>query len=45
MSIWRAKRNLHKFVNMFFYLIAFILGFMLGGGNFEKINTILHYFY
>lgn len=36
-NIFRFKRKLHKLVNMFFYLLFFIVGFLLGGGSLEKI--------
>lgn len=43
-SIFRIKSKIHKFVNIAFYLIFFIIGFLVGGGNFEKISTIINNF-
>lgn len=39
-SIFRLKGKLHRFINILFYLVFFILGFLLGGGKFEKINNL-----
>lgn len=39
-SFFRFKRVLHVFINKIFYFIAFALGFVLGGGNYEKICAI-----
>lgn len=43
-EIFKAKRNLHRFINMAFYLLFFIAGFLVGGGNFEKVSTIISKF-
>ena len=40
-SLFRLKYKLHRLVNMLFYLIFFAIGFMLGGGSFEKISNII----
>lgn len=36
----RIKNKMHKIVNLIFYFIVFLLGFILGGGNNEKIKDI-----
>lgn len=33
----KVKYKLHKLINIAFYFVAFAAGFLLGGGNFEKI--------
>lgn len=33
----KAKYKLHKLINILFYFIVFALGFILGGGNYEKV--------
>lgn len=33
----RLKYKAHRFVNLIFYFIVFVLGFMLGGGRIEEI--------
>lgn len=33
----KAKYKLHRLVNILFYFIIFALGFLLGGGNYEKV--------
>lgn len=38
-SFFKFKRFLHVFINKIFYFLAFALGFILGGGNYEKIYT------
>lgn len=49
-SVFRIKYKLHHLLNIAFYLIFFILGFLLGGGffgkieNFEKISDIFNMF-
>jgi len=36
------KYKMHKFINLLFYFIIFVLGFLLGGGNFENIKEIFN---
>lgn len=43
-SLFRLKYKLHRLLNMLFYLIFFAIGFMLGGGNIEKIIDIFNNF-
>ena len=45
MTIFSLKRKAHRFVNMAFYFIFFIIGFIVGGGNIEKISSIINYFF
>lgn len=33
----KAKYKLHRLINILFYFIVFALGFLLGGGNYEKV--------
>lgn len=35
--MFRLKYKLHKFINIAFYFMFFAIGFILGGGNLEKI--------
>ena len=37
MRIFRLKYLLHKLVNLLFYGLVFFLGYMLGGGHYEKV--------
>lgn len=46
----RIKYKLHHFVNIIFYFIIFIIGFVFGllfkgGSIFEIFKEILYYFY
>ncbi len=43
-SILKIKYKLHHFVNILFYLIFFIIGYMLGAGLNEKIFSIINNF-
>lgn len=43
-SVFRIKYKLHHLVNIAFYILFFIAGFLLGGGGFEKISDIFNYF-
>lgn len=45
-NIFRLKFKLHRLVNILFYLIFFGLGFLLGGGFFdkEKISGLFNIF-
>ena len=33
----KAKYKLHRLINILFYFIVFALGFILGGGHYEKV--------
>lgn len=44
-KIFKLKYLLHRFINIIFYLLFFIVGFMLGGGNFEKVSNIFNNFF
>ena len=33
----KAKYKMHKFVNLLFYFLVFLAGFLLGGGKIEKV--------
>lgn len=44
-SILRTKSLLHRFINYLFYFIVFILGYILGGGNIEKISDFFSIIY
>lgn len=35
--MFRLKYKMHRFVNIIFYFLIFAVGFLLGGGNFEKV--------
>lgn len=37
MKILKIKYNLHRLINIAFYFLVFAIGFLIGGGNFEKI--------
>lgn len=39
----KAKYKMHRLVNIVFYFIVFAIGFLLGGGNFEKIFDMFKY--
>lgn len=38
----KAKYKLHRLVNILFYFIVFALGFLLGGGNYEKVISMFN---
>lgn len=38
----KAKYKLHKLINLLFYFIVFALGFLLGGGNYEKVVNMFN---
>lgn len=38
--MFKLKYRMHKLVNNIFYFLVFALGFVLGGGNLEKIKEI-----
>lgn len=40
--MFRLKYKMHKLVNNIFYFLVFALGFIIGGGNFEKIKEIFN---
>ena len=39
-QVMRVKRKIHYLVNLAFYLLFFIIGFLVGGGKIEKISDI-----
>ncbi len=39
-EIFKAKRKIHYLINVAFYLLFFIAGFLIGGGKIEKISDI-----
>lgn len=39
----KAKYKMHRLVNIVFYFIVFAIGFLLGGGKFEKIIDMFKY--
>lgn len=41
-NIFNLKRKLHYLINMVFYLLFFILGFLIGGGKIEKISDFFN---
>jgi hypothetical protein len=43
-QMFRLKSKLHRLINMAFYIVFFIAGFIAGGGSFEKISTIISNF-
>lgn len=39
--MFKLKYNLHRLVNIIFYGLVFLLGFLVGGGfNYEKFKEI-----
>lgn len=42
MKILSLKYKMHKWVNLIFYFIIFAIGYLLGGGNIEKIINIFN---
>lgn len=42
MKIFRLKYLLHKFINLLFYAIVFFIGYVLGGGNYEKMVNMFN---
>lgn len=43
-QLFKLKYKLHKFVNIIFYLLIFLLGYV-GGANSEKIFDIINDFF
>ncbi len=43
-EIFKIKRKLIYLINAAFYILFFVIGFLLGGGNIEKISNIIHNF-
>lgn len=37
-EILRTKYKIHRFINLAYYFIFFIVGFLIGGGKIEKIS-------
>lgn len=44
-QVFRLKGKLHRFINMTFYFVFFIIGFLLGGGSLEKVSSIFSNFF
>lgn len=42
--MFKLKYKMHRLVNNIFYFLIFLLGFIVGGGNFEKIKEIFDTF-
>lgn len=40
----KVKYKMHRLVNMIFYFLIFALGFILGGGNIEKVFEVFSRF-
>lgn len=42
--MFKLKYKMHRFVNLIFYFIVFVLGFIcgIGGGKIEQINEIFN---
>lgn len=40
MNIFKLKRQAHRLVNISFYFLFFMAGFVLGGGTIEKVYSI-----
>lgn len=39
--MFKLKYKLHRFINLIFYGLIFLLGFLIGGGyNYEKFKEI-----
>ena len=39
----KAKYKMHRLVNLAFYFLVFLVGFLLGGGKIEKVFDIFKY--
>lgn len=39
----KAKYKMHRLVNLAFYFLVFLAGFLLGGGKFEKVFDMFKY--
>lgn len=44
-DLFKLKFLLHRFINYLFYFLFFIVGFLVGGGSFEKISDIFNNFF
>ena len=44
-EMFKVKRKLHYLINLAFYLLFFIAGFLTGGGKIEKISDIISNFF
>ena len=40
-QVLRLKRKIYYFINAAFYIGFFVIGFLLGGGSFEKIKDFI----
>lgn len=43
-NIFKIKYKLHHLINVAFYLLFFIAGFLIGGGKIEKISDMFNIF-
>ena len=41
-QVLKVKRKIHYLINMTFYLLFFIIGYLVGGGHIEKIFDLLN---
>lgn len=41
--MFKAKYKLHRLINMAFYFIFFLVGFLLGGGRIEKVFDMFRF--
>lgn len=39
----KAKYKMHRLVNLLFYFLVFLAGFLLGGGHIEKVFDMFKY--
>lgn len=39
-NVIKVKYKLHRFVNLAFYFVFFLIGFLIGGGSLEKVIHI-----
>lgn len=42
-SILRLRGKLFHLINLLFYGITFIIGYLVGGGKIEKISNYFHF--
>jgi len=41
----KMKYKAHRFINMFFYFLVFLIGFLLGGGRIENIKDYFSFIF
>lgn len=41
----KMKYKAHRLINMIFYFIVFLIGFLLGGGYIEKVKDYFSVFF